>query len=66
MFGKKSGATARMTAAAALAGAALGLTALSAHADPYSPHDGATAGSVEGVTVYAPRHFATQDRKSVV
>jgi len=59
MFGKKYGAAARMTAAAALAGASLGLVALSAHADAYSSHESST-GSVEGVTVYAPRHFATQ------
>ena len=58
MFGKKYGAAARMTAAAALAGASLGLVALSAHADPYPAYD--RDGSVEGVTVYAPRHYATQ------
>lgn len=59
MFGKKPAAAGRFVAAAALAGGALTLAALSAHADPYSPHEGATD-SVEGVTVYAPHRYATQ------
>ena len=59
MFGKKSGATGRFVAAALLAGASLGLAGLSAHADPYSSHESATD-AVQGVTVYAPRRYATQ------
>jgi UrcA family protein len=59
MFGKNFGAAAGLTAAAALAGASLGLVAHSARADPYSSHESATD-SVEGVTVYAPRRYATQ------
>jgi UrcA family protein len=59
MFGKKSGAAGRLAAVAALAGASLGLAALSAHADPYSPQEGATS-SVEGVTIYAGHRYATQ------
>jgi UrcA family protein len=61
MFGKKLGARGRFTAGLALAGASLAaLVALSARADPYSPYGGTTAGSVEGVTVYAPHRYTTQ------
>ena len=57
MFGKKLSSTTRLSAGLALAGASLAIVVSAARADPYSPHGGATVGSVEGVTVYTPYRY---------
>ncbi|HEX3408360.1 MAG TPA: UrcA family protein [Caulobacteraceae bacterium] len=57
MFGKKLGSAGRLSVGLALASASLALAVSAARADPYSPYGGTTAGSVEGVTVYAPYRY---------
>lgn len=57
MFGKKLGATGRIVAGLALAGASLALTAVSAHAQEFSRYGGTTTDSI---TVYGPHRYVTQ------
>ena len=57
MFGNKLGASGRVVAGLALAGASLALTAISAQAQPYSRYGGTTTDSV---TVYGVDRYVTQ------
>ena len=57
MFGNKLGASGRVVAGLALAGASLALTAISAQAQPYSRYGGTTADSI---TVYGADLYVTQ------